>query len=215
MSKPKPSKRQLEFLDWEFGAFFHFGIRSYYKGYIDWDERDMDASVFNPTELDCKKWLEVFQRTGATYAILVAKHHDGFANWPTKYSDYSVANTPWKNGKGDLVREFTDACRELGMKVGIYYSPAQRDWSKFSSDKEYDDYFIGQVGELLQNYGKIDYLWFDGCGSEGHEYDQPRIIHAMRSMQPELLIFNMWDPDVRWIGNERGIAPAPYTNVGK
>lgn len=213
MAKIKPTKRQLEFLDWEFGAFFHFGLRSFYPGFTDWDKRDMDEKVFNPTQLDCESWLREFKDAGATYAILVCKHHDGFANWPTKYSDYSVANTPWKDGKGDVVREFTDACRKLDMKVGIYYSPAQRDWSRFTSNEEYDDYFIGQIGELLYNYGKIDYLWFDGCGSEGHEYDKPRIIKAIREAQPEVLIFNMWDPDTRWIGNEGGWAPLPNFNT--
>lgn len=213
MAKIKPSEKQLRFLDWEFGAFFHFGLRSYYKGYIDWDKRDMDLSVFNPVELDCESWLRPFKEAGARYAILVCKHHDGFANWPSRYTAYSVANTPWKNGKGDVVREFVDACRKLDMGVGLYYSPAQRDWDKFASNKDYDDYFINQVSELLTNYGKIDYLWFDGCGSEGHEYDKKRIIHVMRALQPDMLIFNMWDPDVRWVGNEIGFAPLPHSNV--
>ena len=213
MEKAIPSEKQLRFLDWELGAFFHFGLRAYYKGYVDWDKRDMDQSVFNPTELNCEEWLQPFKDAGASYAILVCKHHDGFANWPSKYSDYSVAHTPWKEGKGDIVREFTDACRKLGLKVGLYYSPAQRDWSKYKTKRDYDDYFIGQVSELLTDYGKIDYLWFDGCGSEDHEYDQARIINVMRSLQPDMLIFNMWDPDVRWVGNEEGIAPSPHTNV--
>ena len=119
-----------------------------------------------------------------------------------------MKNTPCKNGKGDVVREFTDACRKYGLKVGLYYSPAQFGSAK-CDPKEYDDYFINQVSELLTNYGKIDYLWFDGCGSEEHKYDEQRIVNAIRSLQPGILLFNMWDPDTRWVGNESGVAPSP------
>ena len=208
-----PSKNQVAFLGWEFGVFFHFGIRSFYPGHKDWDDKPMDASAFNPDQLDCDDWIKTSRDAGAKYAILVCKHHDGFANWPTKYSDYSVANTPWKEGKGDVVREFVDACRKYDMKVGLYYSPAQ--WggqTAFENGSEYDDYFINQISELLGNYGRIDYLWFDGCGSEDHEFDQARIIKAIRTLQPEILIFNMWDPDTAWVGNEDGLAPMFNSN---
>lgn len=209
----RPSEKQLQFMDWEFGAFFHFGIRSFYPGHTDWDNKPMPADAFNPDRLDCGQWISTVKEAGAAYAILVCKHHDGFANWPTKYSHYSVQYTPWKNGQGDVVREFVDACRDYGLKVGLYYSPAQ--WggeTSFGDAKDYDDYFIGQITELLSNYGKIDYLWFDGCGSEKHAFDKPRIIRAIRSLQPDILIFNMWDPDTRWIGNEDGYAPMRNTN---
>lgn len=212
--KLKPSAGQLAFLDWEFGVFFHFGIRSFFLGHKDWDNRPMPAEAFNPEKLDCEQWIRTIKDAGATYAILVCKHHDGFANWPSKYTDYSVAATPWKDGKGDVVREYVDACRKYGLKVGLYYSPAQ--WGgkiSFKEDREYDDYFINQIGELLTGYGKIDYLWFDGCGSEGHQYDTDRIVKAIRGMQPEILIFSMWDPDTRWVGNEDGYAPMPNFNT--
>ena len=199
-----PQKR-IDFLDWELGVFFHFGIRTFYEGHQDWDMKPMDPSAFDPKELDCEQWIRSCKDAGAAYAILVCKHHDGFANWPSKYTDYSVAATPWKDGKGDVVREFVDACRKYDMKVGLYYSPAQFGSIKMAP-KEYDDYFISQIGELLTNYGKIDYLWFDGCGSEDHKYDTDRVTKAIRTMQPEVIIFNMWDPDTRWIGNEGGIA---------
>ena len=204
--------KQLEFLDWELGVFFHFGIRTFYEGHKDWDMKEMPLEAFNPVELDCKQWISTAKAGGARYAILVCKHHDGFANWPSAYTEYSVKNTPWKDGKGDVVKEFTDACREYGLKIGLYYSPAQFG-SKLTSAKEYDDYFVNQISELLGNYGKIDYLWFDGCGSEGHVYDTVRIVSEIRRLQPEILIFNMWDPDVRWVGNESGIAPMPNHNV--
>ncbi len=203
-------KKQVEFLSWEYGMFFSFGIRPFYPGHRDWDNKDMPPEKFNPTELDCEQWIRTAKEAGATYAILTVKHHDGFALWPSKYSNYSVAQTPWKDGKGDVVREFVDACRKYGLKVGLYYSPAQ--WGKysipFSDVKEYDDYFINQLGELLTGYGKIDYLWFDGCGSEGHEYDKARIVKAIGDMQPDILTFcdPEWTPGVRWIGNEDGYA---------
>ena len=208
-----PSQRQLEFMDWEFGVFFHFGIRSFFKGHKDWDNRPMPADQFNPDELNCEEWIRTIKQAGATYAILTCKHHDGFANWPTKYSDYSVAHTPWRHGQSDVVREYVDACRKYGLKVGLYYSPAQ--WggkTVFKEGKEYDDYFINQITELLTGYGKIDYLWFDGCGSQDHEYDRNRIIAAIRGMQPEIRIFAMWDPDSRWVGNEDGYAPLDNFN---
>ncbi len=206
----KPTKQQLEFLDWEFGLFFHFGIRSFYPGHTDWDGVPMPTEGFMPLELDCEEWVLAAKDAGATYAILTTKHHDGFALWPSKYTEYSVANTPWKGGKGDVVAEFVTACRKHGIKVGLYYSPAQ--WGDsavlFENAKEYDDYFINQIGELLTNYGKIDYLWFDGCGSEGHEYDNERIVSEIFRMQPDILTFcnPEWTPSVRWVGNEDGYA---------
>ena len=209
-----PSKKQLRFLDWEVGMFFHFGIRSFNPGHRDWDGIEMPPETFNPTELNCDEWMKAAKTIGAKYAIMTCKHHDGFALWPSKYTPYSVAASPWKDGKGDMVKEFTDACRRNGMKVGLYYSPAQwGSWAvEFKDGKEYDDYFINQISELLTNYGKIDYLWFDGCGSAGHEYDQKRIIPILRSLQKDMLIFGMWDPDTRWVGNEDGYTcdPNPY-----
>ena len=211
MTSVKPSKKQLDFLSWEMGAFFHFGIRTFYEGHRDWDGKIMPLEGFNPISLDCESWIKTVHDAGLKYAILVCKHHDGFANWPSKYSDYHVGLTPWKDGKGDVVAEFVAACRKYDIKVGLYYSPAEAEF-KNRSPKEYDDYFIAQIGELLGNYGKVDYLWFDGNGSEGHEFDKPRIIKAIRDMQPEILIFNMWDPDVRWVGNEGGAAGVTNTS---
>ncbi len=202
-------------MDWEFGVFFHFGIRTFNHGHRDWDGLDMPASTFDPETLDCRQWCRFVREIGGKYCILTAKHHDGFANWPSAYTGYSVAAAPWKGGKGDVVREFTDACREYGLGVGLYYSPAQ--WGdtavRFKDGREYDDYFIGQISELLKNYGTIDYLWFDGCGSAGHKYDEKRIIGVIRGLQPDITVFGMWDPDVVWIGNEDGYADMPNSNV--
>lgn len=210
MKAIKPN--QLDFLNWEFGVFFHFGIRTFYEGHQDWDMKAMPLDGFCPSELDCGQWIRTAKEAGARYAVLVCKHHDGFANWPTAYSDYSVAHAPWKNGQGDVVREFVEACRRYDMKVGLYYSPAEFG-SKNRDSKDYDQYFMNQIGELLGNYGKIDYLWFDACGSEGHVYDTERIVAHIRALQPEILLFNLWDPDTRWVGNESGLAEMPNENV--
>ena len=205
---PAIKPEQLDFLNWEFGVFFHFGIRTFYEGHADWDGKPMPPQAFDPQELDCGDWLKTARDAGARYAVLVCKHHDGFANWPSAYTEYSVKKTPWRGGKGDVVREFTDACRKYGLKIGLYYSPAQFGSAKMDA-KDYDDYFIAQIRELLGGYGKIDYLWFDGCGSEGHRYDTARIVREIRALQPQILLFNMWDPDTRWVGNEAGVAHSP------
>lgn len=207
---PGLSYKQLDFLNWEFGVFFHFGIRSFYRGHKDWDGKDMPLAAFLPEKFDAFDWTETARKAGAKYVIFTAKHHDGFALWQSAYTEYGVKNTPWKGGKGDAVKEFAEAARKSGLKVGLYYSPAQ--WGKtavkFENGKEYDDYFINQITELLTNYGKIDYLWFDGCGSENHEYDKERIVKEIYRLQPNILTFSgaEWHPDVRWIGNEAGYA---------
>lgn len=206
-----PTKEQLKFLDWEVGVFFHFGIRTFYEGRKDWDKKPMDAAAFCPSQLDCRQWVQAAKAGGARYCVLTAKHHDGFALWQSKHTDYGVMSAPWKGGKGDVVREFTDACRAEGLGVGLYYSPAQVGAAMDS--RAYDDYFIAQITELLTGYGVIDYLWFDGCGSEGHTYDRKRIVDTIRRLQPHILLFELWGPDTRWVGNEEGVAPldAAYT----
>lgn len=211
----KPTEKQLKFQDWEFGLFIHFGLRTFYEGYVDFDDRPMSQEKFNPINLDCGQWVQTAKKAGMEYAVLTAKHHDGFSNWPSNYTDFSVAQSPWKNGKGDVVQEFTEACRKYDVKPGIYYSPydGAADFYNNKDAKAYDDYFINQITELLTNYGEIKILWFDGAGSEGHEYDWKRIIATIRSLQPNILIFNMADPDFRWVGNEDGIAPIPCWNV--
>lgn len=210
----KPSARQLAFQEWEFGLFIHFGLRTFYEGYADFDKRPMSPSVFNPENLNCEQWIETAKKAGMNYAVLTAKHHDGFSLWPSRYSDFTVAASPWKAGKGDVLREFTDACRLYGVKVGIYYSPYDGSANFYSQNAEaYDDYFVNQITELLTGYGEIDILWFDGCGSEGHIYDWQRIVGEIRRLAPNILIFNMGDPDFRWVGNEDGIAPDPCWNV--
>ncbi len=208
-----PTSRQLEYQNWEFGMFLHFGIRTFYDYTNDFGNAKMDPARFNPSELDCENWVKTAKDAGMKYLVLVAKHHDGFALWPSAYTAFCVKSSPWKQGKGDVVREFTDACRKHGMAIGLYYSPFDADSTAYADPKGYDDYFINQISELLLNYGKIDMLWFDGCGSEGHTYDWKRIIGRIRDMQKELLIFGSADPNYRWVGNEAGFAPSPCFNV--
>ncbi|OPA81194.1 hypothetical protein BVG16_02370 [Paenibacillus selenitireducens] len=210
----KPTPRQLDYQDWEFGLFVHFGLRTFYEGYVDFDPRGMSPTMFNPEQLDCEQWIRTAKEAGMNYAVLTAKHHDGFSNWPSQYSTFSVAQSPWKEGKGDVVREFVEACRKYDVKPGLYYSPFDGSADFYNQDEQaYDDYFVNQITELLGNYGDIDILWFDGCGSEDHEYDWKRIIGEIRRLQPNILIFNMGDPNFRWVGNEDGIAPVPCWNV--
>ncbi|MGE7827573.1 alpha-L-fucosidase [Paenibacillus sp. NPDC093718] len=213
-SKIKPTLRQLEYQGWEFGMFLHFGLRTFYEGYVDFDKRPMSPSEFNPVQLDCEQWIRTAKESGMNYAVLTAKHHDGFSNWPSKYSSFTVAESPWKEGTGDVVKEFVAACRKYDVKPGLYYSPFDGSADFYNQDaRAYDDYFVNQITELLGDYGDIDILWFDGCGSEGHEYDWARIIGEIRRLQPNILIFNMGDPNFRWVGNEDGIAPIPCWNV--
>jgi alpha-L-fucosidase len=207
-----PSARQLAYQDWEFGLFMHFGIRTFYEGYVDWDGKPMLPGQFNPSALDCDQWIAAAKAAGMRYVVLTAKHHDGFANWPTRWTDYSVASSPWKGGKGDVIAEYVAACRRHSMHVGLYYSPA--DWHyPYDDPRAYNDYLVGQLTELCTDYGEIDVLWFDGCGSEEREYDWPRIIDRVRGLQPDVLIFNMGDPDFRWVGNEAGLAAVPCWNT--
>lgn len=209
--KSLPTQKQIDFLNWELGVFFHYGIRTYNE-MTDSSKGKMDPKTFNPENLDCEQWIRIIKEAGAKYAVLTAKHHDGFALWQSNCSDYSVKQSPWKDGTGDVVREFTDACRKYDIKVGIYLNPSQWSMDKFT-ENEYNDYVVNQVYELLTGYGTIDYIWFDGAGSEAHKYDEKRIVNTIRTLQPEILIFNMWDPDTRWIGNEMGIAPMNNKNI--
>ncbi len=208
----KPTPAQLAYNDLELGIFFHFGIRTFNEEHRDWDMKNMELPTFDPTQLDCERWMQDVVRMGGKYTVMTTKHHDGFCLWPTAYNAYAVQNTPYKNGKGDVVREYCDACRKYGIKVGLYYSCAQFG-SKETDSKAYNDYVCGQLTELLVNYGKIDILWFDSCGSENYDFDVDRIQKTIYGLQPEVLVFGSWGKDIRWIGNEWGLAPMPNDNT--
>jgi len=216
MTDVVPSKRQIEFEDWEFGLFLHLGMYSFRRNWTNpaGNYARQDPNIFQLPGLDCDQWIRTAHEAGMRYAVLTCKHHEGFCLWPSEYGDYSVKYSSWRNGKGDVVKEYTDACHKHGVKVGMYYSPYDASTPLYENDAAaYDDYFVGQMRELCTNYGDVDILWFDGCHSEGHVYNWERICAAIHGYAPNALIFNMGQPDFRWIGNEYGVASLPNWNV--
>lgn len=200
-----PSPRQLNWQKLEMTAFFHFGVNTYTNR--EWGTGKEDPQIFNPTNLDANQWVRVAKEAGFKLAILTAKHHDGFCLWPTKTTDHSVKASPWKNGKGDVVREVAEACKEQNMGFGIYLSPWDMNAPMYGTD-EYNDFFVDQLTELLTQYGRVDEVWFDGANGEGPNgkkqvYDFDRWYKLIRKLQPEAVIAIM-GPDVRWVGTETG-----------
>ena len=201
-----PSPRQLRWQKLEVTAFFHFGINTFYdkeRG----DGRE-DISKFNPTELDANQWISVVKNAGVKQVIITAKHHDGFCLWPSKYTDHSVKNAPYKNGKGDVVKEVSQACKINGIGFGIYLSPWDRNSKYYGDSAKYNEYFINQLTELLTNYGTVQEVWFDGACGEGANgkkqvYNFDAWYALIRKLQPEAVIAVM-GPDVRWVGTETG-----------
>lgn len=206
MIRVKPSDRQMAYQEMEFIGFTHFGINTFYDN--DWGDGTESPEKFNPTTLDCKQWVDALKSAGMTGVILTCKHHDGFCLWPSKYTNHSVKNSPWKNGQGDVVKEFSDACKEAGLKFGVYLSPWDRAEATYGSGKDYDDYFVHQLEELLTQYGEVFEVWFDGANGEGpngkvQTYDWSRYYATIRRLQPQAVIA-ICGPDVRWVGNEAG-----------
>jgi alpha-L-fucosidase len=202
-----PSPRQLRWQELECTAFFHFGINTFTDH--EWGNGQEDISQFNPAHLDARQWVRIAQAAGIRQVILTAKHHDGFCLWPSKYTKHSVQYTPWKNGKGDVVREVADACREYGMGFGVYLSPWDRNSPYYGDSAKYNEYFEHQLTELLTQYGKVDEVWFDGANGEGPNgkkqvYDFKAWYALIRRLQPSAVIAVM-GPDVRWVGTESGV----------
>ena len=202
-----PNERQINHFHISKKAFFHFGVNTFSN--LEHGLGTESAQIFNPTQTDVRQWISTIKAAGFKLAILTVKHHDGFCLWPSKYSDFTVKNSPYKDGKGDIVREFSDACREYGIKMGIYISPWDRN-SKYWGTDDYNDYFCNQLTELLTEYGKIEEVWWDGCGSKEAVYDWGRWAFIVREYQPDAAIFGAMGAakyvDMRWVGNERGFA---------
>jgi len=215
---PVPSSRQLQWHGLEFYGFLHLTINTFTDK--EWGYGDEDPALFNPTDFDAEQIVRIAKKAGMKGLILTAKHHDGFCLWPSKYTEHSVKQSPWQNGRGDIVREISDACRKYGIKFGIYLSPWDRNRPDYGRP-EYLVYFRNQLRELLTNYGPIFEVFFDGAnGGDGFYggaketrridretyYDWPKTWQMVRELQPDACLFSDAGPDVRWVGNERGVA---------
>ena len=215
---PVPTENQLWWQDLEMYAFIHYSMNTYTDQ--EWGFGNEDLQLFNPSDLDCRQWARVCKQAGMRGIIFTAKHHCGFCMWPSQYTEYSVKNTPWKQGKGDVVRELADACREEGLKFAVYLSPWDRNHPEYGR-KEYVTYFRNQLRELLTNYGDIFEVWFDGAnGGDGWYgganetrtidrttyYEWPETYRMIRLLQPHCLIWNDGSDrgDLRWVGTEAG-----------
>jgi alpha-L-fucosidase len=216
---PVPSENQMRWQEMEYYAFVHFSLNTYTDQ--GWGYGNEDVNLFNPTELDCRQWVRICKEAGMKGIILTAKHHCGFCLWPSEYTAYSVKNAPWRDGKGDVVRELADACNEFGLKMGIYLSPWDRNRPDYGNP-EYITYFRNQLTELLSQYGPIFEVWFDGAnGGSGWYggadeirtidrttyYDWGNTYRLIRQLQPDIVIWNDGGDrgDLRWVGTEAGV----------
>ena len=204
---PVPTKTQLAWHDKEFYLFIHFGPNTFTD--LEWGHGSEDPNVFNPTALDCNQWARIAKAAGAKGIILTAKHHDGFSLWPSKFSTHTVRESKWLNGKGDVVKMLSEACKKAGIEMGVYISPWDRNHPDYGTPK-YNEIYIQTMKELLTGYGKFFELWWDGANGEGPNgkrqvYDFKRFQDSALAYQPHLMIFSDIGPHIRWIGNERGI----------
>lgn len=211
---PLPTKAQLAWHENEFYLFMHFGPNTFTGK--EWGEGNEPEDIFNPAELDCRQWCRIAKAAGAKGIIITAKHHDGFCLWPSKYSKHTVRESKWKEGKGDVLRELSQACREFGLKFGVYISPWDRNHPDYGIEK-YNDVFVGMMREIFQNYGPIWELWWDGANGEGpngkrQEYDWRRYENTVRQLSPKTVVFSDIGPDIRWVGNENGFVGDPNWN---
>lgn len=201
-----PTQRQIEFQELEFYAFIHFTVNTFTDK--EWGDGKENPGIFNPEKLDAEQWVSNIKAAGMRGLILTCKHHDGFCLWPSKYTKHTVAASPYKDGKGDVVKEVSEACKRNGIKFGVYLSPWDRNCELYGRGKDYDDFFINQLTELLTGYGEVFSVWFDGACGEGPNgkkqyYDWERYYQKIRELQPNACI-SVCGPDVRWCGNEAG-----------
>ena len=204
---PIPTARQLAYQERELALFVHFGVNTYTN--MEWGDGTEDPAIFNPKKFDARQWARVAKETGFKTIVLTAKHHDGFALWPSEYTDHSVEQSPWKDGRGDIVAELAQACREEGINMGLYLSPWDQHEPTYGNENAYNQYYIGQLRELMTRYGPLAEVWFDGAKGENAknmEYDFEAFWATVRQYQPGAVMFSDAGPDIRWIGNERGYA---------
>lgn len=204
---PIPTARQLAWQQAEMALFVHFGVNTFTDR--EWGDGAEDPQRFNPADFDARQWARVARETGFKTIILTAKHHDGFCLWPSAYTEHSVKSSPWREGRGDVVRELADACRAEGLKLGLYLSPWDQHEPTYGDQTGYNQFYLGQLRELLTRYGSLAEVWFDGAKGENAkdmEYDFPAYRALVRQLQPQAVMFSDEGPDVRWIGNEHGFA---------
>lgn len=214
---PLPSQAQLAYLEDELAAFIHFGPNTFYDQ--EWGTGQEDPERFNPTKLDAREWIRVLKETGFKKLILVVKHHDGFVLYPSAHTDYSVKASPWRDGKGDLLLEVSQAVTEFDMDMGVYLSPWDAHSPLYHVDREadYNAYYLAQLKEILSNpaygnAGKFTEVWMDGARGEGAQkvnYEFETWFETIRDLQGDCLIFSTEGTSIRWIGNERGYAGDP------
>ena len=203
-----PTPLQVEWQKMEYYMFIHFGPNTFTD--MEWGHGNEDPKIFNPAKLDCRQWAATAKAAGMKAIIITAKHHDGFCLWPSEYSTHTVRESAWKDGKGDILRELSDACNEYGLKLGVYLSPWDRNHPTYGTD-EYNDVFANTLTEALSNYGPVFEQWFDGANGEGPNgkrqvYDWDKFIGVVRKLQPDAMVFGSPYRTIRWIGNERGYA---------
>jgi alpha-L-fucosidase len=201
----RPSLRQSAWQELEFIGFIHYTVNAFTDQ--EWGEGTESPSIFNPTDLDTRQWAKVCKDAGMKMIILTAKHHDGFCLWPSQYTEHSVKSSPYKNGQGDIVGELAKACREAGLKLGLYLSPWDRHEPTYGDTEAYNRFYKNQLREILSHYGEITEVWFDGAkgpNAKNMEYDWNGYYAIVHELQPKAVIFN--GPDIRWVGNERGYA---------
>lgn len=212
---PKPTKAQLAWHGMEFYLFMHFGPNTFTD--LEWGHGNEKEEIFNPAKLDCNQWCRVAKAAGAKGIIITAKHHDGFCLWPSKFSKHTVRESKWKDGNGDVLKELSAACKKYGLKFGVYISPWDRNHPDYGSEI-YNDVFVNMMTEIFTNYGPIWELWWDGANGEGPNgkkqvYDWARFKKTVRQLSPNTVIFSDVGPDIRWCGNENGIAGTTNWNT--
>lgn len=215
---PVPTAAQLAWHEMELNAFVHFTTNTFTD--LEWGYGDEQPAIFNPTQTDAGQWARTLKDAGFKTMILTCKHHDGFCLWPSQYTEHSIKHSPYKNGKGDIVKEASDACKKYGLQFGVYLSPWDRNRADYGTPA-YLTYYRNQLKELFTNYGSVFEMWFDGAnGGDGYYggarekrringatyYDWPTTLELVRSMQPNVIFFSDAGPGVRWVGNERGVA---------
>lgn len=205
---PLPTSQQVEWQKMEMNLFTHFGPNTFTGR--EWGLGTEAEDVFNPTDLDCRQWTSIAKAAGFKGIIITGKHHDGFCLWPNPESDHTVAQSPWKDGKGDVLKELSEACAADGLKFGVYISPWDRNDPRYGTP-EYNDAFVKTLESALGNYGKVFEQWFDGANGEGPEgkkqvYDWPLFNGTVERLQPDAVIFSDIGPGCRWVGNENGFA---------